>query len=57
MTNFQIISLLPAILGYIVLSWKAWKDRNEYGSGYIALWVSVTFFLAILLPTIAFTIK
>lgn len=57
MTIFQAISLLPAVIGYILLSIAAWKNRHDRFSIFPVFWTLLTGLLAVLLPIIAFSIK
>lgn len=54
MTTFQIISLIPAVIGYIVLSVVAYKKRKE-DSVELILWRFITGFVIVILPLIAFS--
>lgn len=54
MSLFQIISLIPLLLLYSVISIKAWGGREYDNDGWVAAWIAMNIILCAVLPAIAF---
>lgn len=56
MTLIKYLSLLPALILYIMFSVAAWKGRNDEYSIWTLVWWVITAWLALMIPFIIFSI-